>query len=276
MKVPETLRRLTYTIERHEELQSINPVVSYSLLLHALQQAFALRGQGKATDVESTKCLQEWMDRIENLPERQIPKPEAAKKLEAFAVSVFINADRADKSGQHGKATAQKFRAAACFLEALNAYADHVDLEVYADKIKYSKFRAAKIMQSVMTGDEPEGPPVITDEERAIRDQLDALDGSMLPTVGGDIDDIIDDVGYSQDGPPEATQEPKQSPPQFLPKVAEPEPEPMPVQTPAELTPEMVTQLQRYIKIVNSAIDFKDLKGARDNLKLALDVLPAQ
>ncbi|KAG9393556.1 Vta1 like [Carpediemonas membranifera] len=259
-QIPQALQSLRYILERHYELKSINPVVSYALLVHALDRAMVMRKQGQATDPASTAFLSKMMDLMEAMDEHAIARADQAKKLESFAVSVFINADKADKTGDVSKATAAKFRAAAAFLEALTSFKDSVDTD-YSDKTRYAKFRATAIAKQVAD-----------DRTRA---DIAAMEAGQPVDVSDELAQLEAELANEARAQHPIPTEPAPKPaPVATPSPARPAVSPVKSPKPVTLDADTIKELHRHIKIVNSAIEWKDVVGIRAHLEEALALLP--
>ncbi|KAG2175301.1 hypothetical protein INT44_007789 [Umbelopsis vinacea] len=158
--VPEELKYLQPYLQRSQELQSREPVVSYYAKYYAAKLALSKGPKNKNTE----KFVISLLDELETA-KQQIGANEAITNdlvgyahIENFGLKVFENADNEDRAGRASKKTAKTFLAASVFLELLKTFGD-IDPDV-AGKIKYAKWKATDIIKAIKEGRAPvPGPP---------------------------------------------------------------------------------------------------------------------
>ncbi|KAF9486312.1 DUF605-domain-containing protein, partial [Pholiota conissans] len=160
--VPAELKPLAAYIQRAEELNNQDKIVSYWCAYYAAQVGIGL----KSRDPASRDYLFALLGSLERL-KAEIGANDAidlesvsSAYVENFALKVFANADNEDRSGRATRSTAKKFLAAANFLEVLKTFPKSDVSESNEDKIRYSKWKAADIAKAFREGRKPvPGPP---------------------------------------------------------------------------------------------------------------------
>lgn len=194
MTTPASLKPITPYLAKAKETQTADPIISYHCKLYAAQQ---IVDQGlHQKDTEAAVFTGNLLDEIEKLKEEDPvlvsekgqavigDDTVASSYVEAFALKIFARADKQVREKTSSKATAQMFFAAATFFEVVKLFGE-LDKDV-VDKIKYSKFHAARILRTLKAGEDP--------NEFTVEDE----------------DDVIDDViGDGEEGiaPPRTTEE---------------------------------------------------------------------
>mgnify|MGYP001032840078 CR=1 FL=1 len=222
--------------------------------------------------------------------------------VENFALKIFLKADNEDRSSVgtgfafavlsllgHADAcamcfskTARVFLAAATFLEVLNAFGE-VDGNI-AEKIRYSKWRAAEILRADKEGRAPVPPPSVEPES-----------GSSSGGGGGleqDTDEPSASFPTSHSAPPpnpfasygqtQQTHEPVLPPRQPVgqhpsPTMAAHAAAPLEDDdiVPAMYDPQIIAVVQKHARHVISALQFDDVDTALDLLEKATEQLRA-
>ncbi|KAH8551451.1 Vta1 like-domain-containing protein, partial [Umbelopsis sp. PMI_123] len=150
--VPDDLKYLQPYLQRSQELQSREPVVSYYAKYYAAKLALSKGPKNKNTE----KFVISLLDELETAKVQIGPNEAITDDLvgyahiENFGLKVFENADNEDRAGRASKKTAKTFLAASVFLEILKTFGD-IDPDV-AGKIKYAKWKAADIMKAIKEG----------------------------------------------------------------------------------------------------------------------------
>lgn len=185
MTTPASLKPITPYLAKAKETQTADPIISYHCKLYAAQQ---IVDQGlHQKDTEAAIFTGNLLDEIEKLKEEDpvlvsekgqaviSDDTVASSYVEAFALKIFARADKQVREKTSNKATAQMFFAAATFFEVVKLFGD-LDKDV-VDKIKYSKFHAARILRTLKAGEDP--------NEFTVEDEDDVIDDA----IGGDEDD---------------------------------------------------------------------------------------
>lgn len=170
---PASLKPILPYLAKAKETQTADPIVSYHCKLYAAQQ---IVDQGlHQKDTEAAIFTGNLLDEIEKLKEDDpVLSSEkgqavinddtvASSYVEAFALKIFARADKAVREKTSTKATAQMFFAAATFFEVVKLFGE-LDKDV-VDKIKYSKFHAARILRTLKAGEDPNEFTVEEEEE---------------------------------------------------------------------------------------------------------------
>ncbi|KAG5370253.1 Vacuolar protein sorting-associated protein VTA1-like protein [Yarrowia sp. C11] len=180
MTTPASLKPITPFLAKAKETQTADPIISYHCKLYAAQQ---IVDQGlHQKDTEAAIFTGNLLDEIEKLKEEDpvlvsekgqaviADDTVASSYVEAFALKIFARADKQVREKSSSKATAQMFFAAATFFEVCKLFGD-LDKDV-VDKIKYSKFHAARILRTLKAGEDP-NEFTVEDEDDVIDDVLD-------------------------------------------------------------------------------------------------------
>ncbi|RDX50470.1 DUF605-domain-containing protein [Lentinus brumalis] len=158
--IPPELKAITPYLQRADELQKNDPVVSYWCAYYAAQQGIAL----KVKDSAARHFLFDLLGLLERMKTDLGPndavhdEPASAAYVENFALRVFAGADNEDRSGNITRNTARKFLVAANFLEILRTFDSEkaaIDLPAIEEKIKYAKWKAADISKAIREGRKP-------------------------------------------------------------------------------------------------------------------------
>ncbi|OSX67335.1 hypothetical protein POSPLADRAFT_1042568 [Postia placenta MAD-698-R-SB12] len=163
--VPPELKSISPYLQRADEVSSKDPVMSYWCAYYAAQAGISL----KLKESTSRKFLFTLLGVLEHLKEdlghndAVEDESAAAAYVENFALKVFTMADSEDRRGQATRGTAKKFLAAANFLEILRTFekdkAESVSADSNAEKIRYSKWKAADIAKAFREGRKPTPGP---------------------------------------------------------------------------------------------------------------------
>ncbi|RPD64824.1 DUF605-domain-containing protein [Lentinus tigrinus ALCF2SS1-6] len=168
--IPPELKAITAYLQRADELQKNDPVISYWCAYYAAQQGIAL----KLKDSAARRFLFDLLGLLERMKTDLGPndavhdEPASAAYVENFALRVFAGADNEDRSGNITRNTARKFLAAANFLEIMRIFDSDkaaIDLPSIEEKIKYAKWRAADISKAIREGRKPTPPAGSAAEE---------------------------------------------------------------------------------------------------------------
>lgn len=152
--------------------------------LHAVQQALGTKLH--LTDNEVAAFVGALLDEVESLKvsnETLISEQGQAilndedvaqAYVENFALKVFAKADKDVYNKTSGKGTVQTFIAAATFLDLLKIFQNPLEKDV-ADKIRYSKYQATRIIKAIKNGEDPNlyDPPAVEKEEERVDELLD-------------------------------------------------------------------------------------------------------
>jgi len=159
--IPPDLKVITSLLQRADELQVQDPVVTYWCAYYAAKQGIALKASGNT----NRDFLSALLTVLENLrvtigPSDAIDTTSASSAyVEDFALRVFNAADNEDRNGMSTRNTAKKFLAAATFLELLKVFEDKRIWESHSDKARYAKWKATDIAKAFREGRAPQPGP---------------------------------------------------------------------------------------------------------------------
>ncbi|WCJ33001.1 hypothetical protein M5689_014388 [Euphorbia peplus] len=143
-------------LQRADELQKHEPLVSYYCRLYAMEKGLRIP-QADRTKVTNA-LLVSLMKQLEKDKKSLQLGPEDNLHVEGFALNVFAKADKQDRAGRADLNTAKTFYAASIFFEILSQFGHLLpDLE---QKQKYALWKAADIRKALKEGRKPNpGPP---------------------------------------------------------------------------------------------------------------------
>ncbi|XVF03771.1 hypothetical protein REPUB_Repub05bG0021900 [Reevesia pubescens] len=143
-------------LQRADELQKHEPLVSYYCRLYAMEQGLKIPNSERTKTTNS--ILVSLMNQLEKDKKSLKLGPEDSLHLEGFALNVFAKADKQDRAGRADLNTAKTFYAASIFFEIINQFGPlQPDLE---QKQKYAIWKAADIRKALKEGRKPTpGPP---------------------------------------------------------------------------------------------------------------------
>ncbi|KAG2605790.1 protein HOMOLOG OF MAMMALIAN LYST-INTERACTING PROTEIN 5-like [Panicum virgatum] len=143
-------------LQRADELQKHEPLVSYYCRLYAMEKG--LRIPQKERTKTTNSILISLMNQLEKDKKTLTLGPDDHLHVEGFALNVFAKADKQDRAGRADINTAKTFYAASIFFEILNQFGElQPDIE---QKQKYAIWKAAEIRKAIKEGRKPEpGPP---------------------------------------------------------------------------------------------------------------------
>lgn len=214
--------------------QETNPIGK----LHAVQQALGTKLH--LTDTDVAQFVGDLLDEIEGLkatnPALTSEQGQAILNdddvaqayVENFAMKVFAKADKDIYNKTTTKGTGVTFIAAATFLDLLRIFVNPLDKD-YADKIRYAKYHASRIIKAFKTGEDPNlyDPPVVENEEEQVNDLLNKASLDAQDEAAAD-----PDASQPFDLPSAASHDPTNAP--FdLPSAAAHDPDDEPVRLPS-------------------------------------------
>ncbi|KAJ9182601.1 hypothetical protein P3X46_006581 [Hevea brasiliensis] len=151
-------------LQRADELQKHEPLVSYYCRLYAMEKGLQIPQNERTKTTNS--LLISLMNQLEKDKKSLKLGPEDNLHLEGFALSVFGKADKQDRAGRADLNTAKTFYAASIFFEILNQFgALQPDLE---QKQKYAVWKAADIRKALKEGRKPNPGPPDGDEDLSV------------------------------------------------------------------------------------------------------------
>jgi vacuolar protein sorting-associated protein VTA1 len=160
--LPGTVKFVQPLMARATELARIDPVISYYCKLHSVQQILATNYHTTEPDV--AEYVGALLDNIENAKADNvmseslravIADDDAAQAyIESFATKIFAKADREVRNKTTTRATSSTFMAAATFLDLLRIFQSPLEKDI-ADKMKYAKFHAARILKAFKANENP-------------------------------------------------------------------------------------------------------------------------
>ncbi|KAF4394574.1 protein HOMOLOG OF MAMMALIAN LYST-INTERACTING PROTEIN 5 [Cannabis sativa] len=143
-------------LQRADELQKHEPLVSYYCRLYAMERGLKIP-QSERTKTTNALLIS-LMKQLEKDKKSLKLGSDDSLYLEGFASNVFARADKQDRAGRADLGTAKTFYAASIFFEILNQFGPlQPDLE---QKQKYAVWKAADIRKALKEGRKPiAGPP---------------------------------------------------------------------------------------------------------------------
>ncbi|KAH9460057.1 hypothetical protein MJO28_004282 [Puccinia striiformis f. sp. tritici] len=150
---PAGLKSVNPYLQRAKEMEKVDPVISYWCAFHAAQTCMSI-GHNQA---ESRDFLMGLLDLLEHAKSQLSDNDAITNNLAAtayvenFALKIFDGADKEDQHGLSTRTTAQRFLAAACFLEVLQSLTNQPEPDII-QKIKYSKWKAGSISKGIRDG----------------------------------------------------------------------------------------------------------------------------
>ena len=191
-----------------------------------------------ATSDAGKQCLGEILATLEKEkePMSTFTTDEACVVCSKFAIQVFDNADKIDRSGNSNKTTAKSFYAAAVFLEILEQF-DDPSKDEHKEKRLYAKWKATEILKAIKEGREivPGG----YGEQEQKESEEEVHDSVEVSLVGTNSETVLPEAPHSS---PEITKE-KPTIPESLPPPAYEESlnvtpvQPIPVAVPPPTSP---------------------------------------
>ncbi|GMI56199.1 hypothetical protein ScalyP_jg11087 [Parmales sp. scaly parma] len=176
--IPADLKTIKAYIKRAEELDLDRSTPTSRLVAYYCRQFAVERGlTANATSSESKSCLMQIMDELEK--ERELigngfSREEAYTICLDFAQNIFDKADQEDRNGKANQSTARTFYAAAIFYEILEQFDKYKEDE--SDNVtrrKYSKWKAAQILNAIKSGWFNKGSSAGNSGDRVNADNLD-------------------------------------------------------------------------------------------------------
>ncbi|PLW25667.1 hypothetical protein PCASD_25331 [Puccinia coronata f. sp. avenae] len=160
---PAALKSVNPYLQRAKEMEKVDPVISYWCAFHAAQTCMSIGH----TEPESREFLMRLLDLLEQA-KTQLSENDAITNnlaatayVENFGLKIFDGADKEDQQGLSTRTTAQRFLAAACFLEVLQSLTNQPEPDII-QKIKYSKWRAGSISKALRDGSAIQPPESVT------------------------------------------------------------------------------------------------------------------
>lgn len=242
------VKRASMYLARAEELKVHKPVVAYYCRMWAIDVLAKAHGSAESTP------------EVTNLLMAEVTKAEEAKKtldltsgrdeMEAFAVSVFNNVDQADRAGQASAQTPQDFFIAVIFMEVCAQFYDGELPPDIAEKVRYAKYRIQTIRNCLRQGIPIEPPP------GAAAEAGDSAAAAAAPAAAA--------PAPVPAAAPVAVPGPTAAAAAAAPRAAVP------------LGGTSKADLKKKIQFASSALDFRDVEGAKMFLHQALQILDAQ
>ncbi|KNZ57110.1 hypothetical protein VP01_2239g5 [Puccinia sorghi] len=160
---PAGLKSINPYLQRAKEMEKVDPVISYWCAFHAAQTCMSIGHN----EPESREFLMRLLDLLEHAKAQLSDNDAITNNLAAtayvenFGLKIFDSADKEDQQGLSTRATAQRFLAAACFLEVLHSLTNQPEPDI-TQKIKYSKWRAGSISKALRDGSTIQPPESTT------------------------------------------------------------------------------------------------------------------
>ncbi|KAL8033491.1 hypothetical protein ABFX02_13G162400 [Erythranthe guttata] len=163
-------------LQRADELQKLEPLVSYYCRLYAMERGLKIPQSDRTKTTNA--LLVSLMKQLEKDKKSLKLGPDDHLHVEGFASNVFARADKQDRAGRADLNTAKTFYAASIFFEILNQFGQlQPDLE---EKQKYAVWKAADIRKAVKEGRKPIPGPPGGDEDLSV----------LSSTSGGEYQDL--------------------------------------------------------------------------------------
>lgn len=203
--VPQSVKFVQPIINRALELEKAEPIISYYCRLHAVQDIIAKGIHLHDNDAATFAGI--LLDDIENIKKNDpiVSSEEGISIIsddvtgqayvDNFASKVFTKADREVRDKRTTKATSSTFMAAATFLDLLRLFGD-LDPEV-AQKIKYAKFHASRIMKAYKGGTDPNDYEVeqqLSSDDLNLQDETEAIPKSEIDQVISEVTNNNEDT----------------------------------------------------------------------------------
>jgi vacuolar protein sorting-associated protein VTA1 len=259
--LPPVLKPIKAFVQRGRELakSNANPIVAFHCFKYGMELGIKLNDKSP----ECQTFLKGLITELEGMKGCTAGKSqeELRSVCENFAQNIFQVADSADRAGNSTKKTAQNFYAAANFFEILKQFSPDKELDPdIKTLVKYSKFRAAKILKATQEG-RPVTPPA----------------GEMDGDGGDEGDHEGDDHHFTAPPAPVA----HVAPPRAEVPVARPAPPTPPQQFSAPTMGRPVSSLTKpkkadcleLMRFARSALEADDIPAAIERLQNALALL---
>ncbi|OAV91714.1 hypothetical protein PTTG_07266 [Puccinia triticina 1-1 BBBD Race 1] len=156
---PAGLKSVNPYLQRAKEMEKVDPVISYWCAFHAAQTCMSIGHN----EPDSREFLMRLLDLLEQAKAQLSDNDAITNNLAAtayvenFALKIFEGADKEDQQGLSTRTTAQRFLAAACFLEVLQSLTNQPEPDIM-QKIKYSKWKAGSIAKALRDGSTSQQP----------------------------------------------------------------------------------------------------------------------
>eukprot|EP00403_Amphidinium_massartii_P006252 CAMPEP_0178382586 /NCGR_PEP_ID=MMETSP0689_2-20121128/6568_1 /TAXON_ID=160604 /ORGANISM="Amphidinium massartii, Strain CS-259" /LENGTH=284 /DNA_ID=CAMNT_0020002791 /DNA_START=56 /DNA_END=906 /DNA_ORIENTATION=- len=196
-----TLRKCKPYLDRASELDAEKPLIAYYCRLYVLELLAKGRAAGD-TAPESKELLLEMLAQAE-VAKQGLDLSQGPAAAEEFALSVFVDADKADRaccssstlskpqrhcglSGNLAMGVVSQLFAAGLYLDMLSQFHDGELPPDLAEKAKYAKSRAVQIRECVTKGLEITPPATGQSSEGGADDCTQAfpVDASLAPSAG--------------------------------------------------------------------------------------------
>ncbi|BFZ61871.1 hypothetical protein YB2330_002949 [Saitoella coloradoensis] len=225
--LPPAMKTVTQFIKHSTELRIADPVVSYYCLEYAVQLSIPI--VRATTDPEVRSYVFSLMDDVESfraqLAENPImsSKPTSRTHFLAFALRVFATADNEERSARASPKTATTFLAASRFLEVWRGCFLDTDEQAEAEgedevervqtlavgrdcaeKIKYAKYQAARILRCIKTKTDPniERRAELEAEQKQVEAEVEEMASSPPPPGIEPEDSLVPDLSDRTISPP--------------------------------------------------------------------------
>lgn len=208
LTIPESIAFIRPLVARYNEIYRVEPIIGYFCLMLAVQQVLDSQWHTKEPVVaEFASYLMNTLEEMKN-DKDLLDNEAAAAVLETdensqeyvmrFANNIFDRAELATLTQKVTKQTAASFAAAAVFL-GLDAVWNPLSGETQ-EKIKFSKFQAARILRAIKAGEDP-------NELYTIPDEADELSTGHGEAIDGETADDHEPVIAENDSPVELKKE---------------------------------------------------------------------
>ncbi|GAQ79728.1 vacuolar protein sorting-associated protein VTA1 [Klebsormidium nitens] len=177
MADPEPAKGLLPYLQRADELQKHDPLISYYCRMYAVDKGIKIpKAQRTQTTNDLLKSILIQLEKDKKAV--KLNEQDDPMYVEGFALNVFAKADKQDRAGKADLNTAKTFYAASIFFDMLRQFGElHPDI---AEKQKYAVWKAADIRAALRDGRKPMAGPPGGD---ATMDQDDSLASSQAPSL---------------------------------------------------------------------------------------------
>jgi vacuolar protein sorting-associated protein VTA1 len=188
--------------------------------------------------------------------------------LENYALKIFTHADKQDREGKATKATVKLFYTASVLIEVCSQFGS-LNTEL-AEKLKYAKYKTVYLTKCINEGITPQpGPPDAEDEQKQEVSKPNGLEASPNYRVLPEPKDRegyppLAHFGSTEAVPPAASQSISSLcsiTTDLIPKRKE------------DVSTSDISNVDKNLRSVRSALQFEDIEAAVKHLKLALDIL---
>eukprot|EP00796_Vickermania_ingenoplastis_P008458 gene8458-5934_t len=263
-------------LQRAEEFQQKDPVVSYFLRTHAVHVGAKRRSKDDQEGVHFLNTLLDELGREKAALGARLQGVDGRTALTKTALALFRRADEEEQAGQCNLSLVRLFFTAAVLFEATAQFTKDGSMDpIAAERCRYAKYTASRMKKAIDSGalytraDHPEGG---SPSRPTPPDQM-AGAGEGEGRRQTDVPRQKKSSVTINDSRPQMHQPPKQSPPPPQPKPAPASDAPEPEDRAGRVTMDDIFAAQKHAKQAVSALQFLDHKQAVAELRAALALL---